>query len=90
MEFSIIIPTFENYDYCKLTIDSIKHNSSFNHEIIVHLNGIDDQTENYLKKENILFTKSDQNMGFVQVLIPLTRKVQKNIFYIHMMTCFFT
>ena len=43
MEFSIIIPTFENYDYCKLTIDSIKHNSSFNHEIIVHLNGIDDQ-----------------------------------------------
>ena len=53
MEFSIIIPTYKNYNYCKLTIDSIKKNSSFAHEIIVHLNGIDETTENYLKNEKI-------------------------------------
>ncbi len=63
MEFSIIIPTFKNYNYCKLTIDSIKKNSSFDHEIIVHLNGADDQTESYLKNEHILFTKSETNIG---------------------------
>ena len=84
MEFSIIIPTFENYDYCKLTIDSIKHNSSFNHEIIVHLNGIDDQTENYLKKENILFTKSDQNIGLCSgVNTAYKKSTKKYILYSH-------
>lgn len=63
MEFSIIIPTFQNYKYCKLTIDSIKKNSSFNHEIIVHVNGIDEQTENFLIKNNISYTKSSENIG---------------------------
>ncbi len=63
MEFSIIIPTHKNYNYCKLTIDSIKKNSSFNHEIIVHLNGDDKVTESYLKKENILYSKSNENIG---------------------------
>ena len=63
MEFSIIIPTHNNYNYCKLTIDSIKKNSSFDHQIIVHLNGDDKLTEDFLKKERILYSKSDENIG---------------------------
>ena len=63
MEFSIIIPSHNNYKYCKLTIDSIKKNSSFNHEIIVHLNGEDIKTENYLINESILYSKSIENIG---------------------------
>ena len=39
MNFSIIIPTFQNYQYLSLCIKSIQKNSSFDHEIIVHLNG---------------------------------------------------
>ena len=40
--FSIIIPTFNNLDYLKLCIKSIKKNSKFDHEIIVFINeGID-------------------------------------------------
>ena len=58
MEFSIIIPTHNNYNYFKLTLDSIKKNSSFNHEIITHLNGEDAETENFLKNEQLIFTKS--------------------------------
>ena len=47
--FSIIIPTFNNLDYLKLCINSIKKNSAFQHEIIVHVNeGIDGNTQ-YLK-----------------------------------------
>ena len=38
MLFSIIIPTLNNLDYLKLCIKSLKKNSSFNHEIIVHVN----------------------------------------------------
>ena len=63
MEFSIIIPSHNNYKYCKLTIDSIKKNSSFNHEIIVHLNGEDNETENYLINESIIHSKSYENIG---------------------------
>jgi len=84
MEFSIIIPTFKNYNYCKLTIDSIKENSSFNHELIVHLNGIDPHTENYLKDENILFTKSDENIGLCSGVNTAYKKSSKNfVLYSH-------
>ena len=48
--FSIIIPTFNNLEYLKLCIKSIKKNSKFNtHEIIPHVNDGSDGTLNYLK-----------------------------------------
>lgn len=53
MEFSIIIPTLNNFEYLKFCIESIKKNSKFNHEIIPHVNIGNDGTVNYLKKENI-------------------------------------
>ena len=60
---SIIIPTFNNFHYLKLTIDSIKKNSNYNHEIIVHVNeGLDD-TLSFLKKNNIVHTFSPKNLG---------------------------
>ena len=63
MKFSIIIPTYNNFSYLKLAIDSLKKNSSFNNEIIVHINGIDKATESYLDQTNIKFTKSSKNIG---------------------------
>ena len=63
MNFSIIIPTFQNFDFLKLTIESINENSSNKHEIIVHINGEDKLTENYLKNNNYKFTKSKNNIG---------------------------
>lgn len=47
MEFSIIIPSVDNYKFCKLTVDSIKKNSTFNHEIIISL------IEKYTSKEEL-------------------------------------
>ena len=84
MEFSIIIPTFRNYNYCKLTIDSIKKNSSFKHEILVHLNGIDEDTEKYLNSEKILFTKSNENIGLCSGVNKATSLSSKEfILYSH-------
>ena len=80
----IIIPTYKNYNYCKLTIDSIKKNSSFAHEIIVHLNGIDDTTENYLKNDKILYTKSSENIGLCSGVNNAYKLCTKNfILYSH-------
>ena len=54
--FSIIIPTLNNLDYLKLCINSLKKNSSLNHEIIIHVNNGTDGTLEYLKssESNIL------------------------------------
>ena len=56
--FSIIIPTFNNLDYLKLCINSIKKNSTFQHEIIVHVNEGIDGTTQYLKDQKIKTTFS--------------------------------
>jgi len=61
--FSIIIPTWNNLDYLKLCIESLKKNSKYNHEIIVHINENLDNTSIYLKENNILYTFSDVNIG---------------------------
>ena len=39
MLFSIIIPTFQNHRYLRMTLESILKNSRFKHQIIVHING---------------------------------------------------
>ena len=54
--FSIIIPTFNNLEYLKLCLESIKKNSKFNHQIIIHINVGNDGTKEYLKSKNIEFT----------------------------------
>ena len=51
--FSILIPTFNNIKYLKLCINSIKKNSKYDHQIVVHVNIGDDGTIEYLNKINI-------------------------------------
>ena len=54
--FSIIIPTFNNLDYLKICINSIKKNSKYSHEIIIHINEGTDGTLNYVKENNFKYT----------------------------------
>lgn len=84
MKFSIIIPTYSNFSYLKLAIDSLKTNSSFNNEIIVHINGIDKETENYLDQTNIKFTKSSKNIGLCSgVNLASKKSTTDYIIYAH-------
>ena len=48
--FSILIPSFNNLNYLKTCIESIKKNSHYNHQIIVHVNEGSDGTLGLLKK----------------------------------------
>ena len=63
MRLSIIIPTFNNLNYLKFFIDSLKLNSSFDHEIILHINDGSDGTLNYALENNIKYTHSSHNIG---------------------------
>ncbi len=68
MKFSIIVPTLNNLDYLKILISSIKKNSSFDHEIIVHVNENLDDTIVFLKEENIKYTFSESNIGLCSAM----------------------
>ena len=61
--FSIIIPTFNNLKYLKLCIKSIKKNSKFNHEIIIHINEGIDGTLEYLKDKEFITSYCKKNSG---------------------------
>ena len=64
--FSIIIPTLNNLNYLKLCIRSIKKNSTFDHEIIIHVNVGDDGTTEFLKSNNIQYTYTKVNAGICE------------------------
>ena len=61
--FSILIPTFNNIEYLKICIKSIKKNSRFSNQIIPHVNIGDDGTIPFLHKEKINFTQTQHNSG---------------------------
>ena len=82
--FSIIIPTFNNINYLKLCIESIKKNSIFNHEIIAHVNLGEDGTKEYLDKENIEYTFTNYNAGICEGMNKASKKTKFDyILYSH-------
>ena len=66
--FSILIPSFNNYDYLKLCINSIEKNSTFDHQIIIHINEGSDGSLDYIKKLGYDFTYSEENIGMPKAL----------------------
>ena len=63
MRLSIIIPTYNNLSYLKYFLLSLKKNSAFEHEIILHINEGSDGTLNYAINNNIKYTYSNTNIG---------------------------
>jgi glycosyltransferase involved in cell wall biosynthesis len=62
-KFSILIPTWNNFPYLKICIESIRKNSRFQHQLIVYVNEGIDETTAWLKKENIEFIHNPENAG---------------------------
>ena len=63
---SIIIPTYNNLEYLKLCLKSIKKNSAFDHDIILHINEGIDGTLDFAKKNNLKFSYSKINTGICE------------------------
>ena len=61
--FSVIIPTFNNINYLKICLESLKKNSSYTHEIIIHVNEGVDGTLEHVKSNNLKFSYSKINSG---------------------------
>ncbi len=75
--FSIIVPTYNNLEYLKLCLKSIKDNSSFNHEIIVHVNEGTDGTKSFLENAGHKFTYSANNLGVCVAFNEAVKRASK-------------
>ena len=61
--FSIVIPSWNNLRYLRLCVESLRLNSTRSHQIIVHVNGGDDGTRDWVERERIEHTASEANIG---------------------------
>ena len=82
--FSIILPTYNNLEYLKITLESISKNSKYKHDIIVHVNEGTDGSLDYLKGKKIDFTYSLKNLGLCTGVNTAAKKAKTNyILYSH-------
>jgi glycosyltransferase involved in cell wall biosynthesis len=61
--FSILIPTWNNIDFLKLCVESIRKNSCYQHQIILHINDGSDGTLLWAQDNAIEYTHTTENAG---------------------------
>ena len=61
--FSILIPSWNNLDYLKCCVESIRKNSTYPHQIIVHVNEGTDGTLEWVKSQHLSYSYSAKNIG---------------------------
>lgn len=67
--FSILIPSWNNLPYLRLCVESIRKNSFYRHQIIVHINeGTDGSLEWIKQQPDIDYTHSSKNIGVCYAL----------------------
>jgi len=62
-KFSILLPSWNNLAYLQKCIESIRKNSAFAHQVIVHVNDGSDGTLEWLQQQKIDYTYSKENVG---------------------------
>lgn len=75
-KFSILIPSWNNLEYLKLCVDSIRRNSTFHHQIIIFVNEGRDGTAQWVESQGFDYVKSDTNVGVCFALNALRPKVK--------------
>ena len=82
--FSIVIPTYNNIQYLKILLLSLKKNSVYTHEIILHVNEGNDGTLDFVKDQKIKHTYTKNNVGMCTATnLAAARATTKYILYSH-------
>ncbi len=76
--FSILIPSWNNLPYLKLCIESILNNSTYNHQIIVHVNEGTDGTLEWVKQQPFDYTYSSVNAGVCYAVNAMAKLAKTN------------
>lgn len=82
--FSIFIPSWNNLPYLKICIGSIRKNSAYDHQIIVHVNEGIDGTLEWVRNEGLDYTYSEYNVGVCMACNMMRTRVKADyIFYLN-------
>ena len=61
--FSIVIPTWNNLPYLKLLVESLRKNSRYAHQILIHVNDGSDGSLEWVRSHGLQHTASRNNVG---------------------------
>ncbi len=81
--FSIVIPTWNNLAYLKLCVRSIRENSAFPHQIVLHVNDGSDGTAEWARTEGLAFSRTAGNAG-VCFAVNAARALAKTEYIVYM------
>lgn len=74
--FSVFIPTWNNLPFLKLCVESINKNSTYKHQIIIHVNDGSDGTLEWVRKQGYDYTYSPKNIGVCLAMNMMRTKVK--------------
>jgi len=84
MNFTILIPTYNNLKYLRLLCESIKINSNFNHQLIFHINDGSDGSYDYINNNKYQFTHSKTNIGLCSSIKEASKLIKNQyVLYAH-------
>ena len=61
--FTIVVPTWNNLPFLELCVRSIRENSAFPHQIVLHVNDGSDGTAEWAEAEGLSFSRTAGNAG---------------------------
>jgi glycosyltransferase involved in cell wall biosynthesis len=77
-----VIPSWNNLGYLQLCIESIRKNSQYKHQIVVHLNEAKDGSLEWIKlQSDIDYTYSEVNIGICYSLNAARTIAKTNYFF---------
>ena len=84
MNFTILIPTYNNLKYLRLFCESIKINSNFSHQLIFHINDGSDGSYDYINNNKYQFTHSKTNIGLCSSIKESSKLIKNEyVLYAH-------
>ena len=80
---SIIIPTWNNLPFVKLCVESIRKNSAYAHQVILHINDGKDGTLEWAKSQGLDHTHTPDNAG-ICVAVNMAAGLAKEDYIVYM------
>jgi len=78
--FTIAIPSWNNDNYLNMCIEYIKKHSKYDHEILVFLNGCEDDSKQVCEKHGVAYMDSPENLGICVGLNALAEHASRAAF----------
>lgn len=78
--FSIVITTFDSFSYLKLLLYSLEKYSALDNEILIHVDGSKDGTQEWLKEKGYSFTESE-NLGKSNAINTAAQRATRNYIF---------